>query len=148
MPQDIPSKPEDLGQLSTDRVRQFMFDQTLQQNLLEMDLTFSEPQILSAMDFAALDYNEMDPKVHTVSPRSLPFALCFLYGVAFYLTQGKIMEWTRNDINYTAGNMTASPEQARIKHYKELMMMFMTEWKTRAKLHKLAINIACVAGPL
>lgn len=119
----------------------FMADQQVKQNLLDMDLQFNDLEIGNAMESAAMDFNEMDPKVVFITASTMPYGMCFLYGIAYYLLLAKLQEWMRSDLQYAAGNMTVSPQSKRIDHFKEMLKLFREEFANRTKAHKLSINV-------
>lgn len=119
----------------------FMADQQVKQNLLDMDLQFNDQEIGNAMESAAMDFNEVDPQVVFFTANTMPYGMCFLYGIAYYLLLAKLQEWMRSDLQYQAGNMVVSPQSKRIEHFKELLKLFRDEFASRTKAHKLRINI-------
>jgi len=141
MPTEIPSTDDRGGAITPAKVRMFMADQQVRQNLLDMDLQFTEQEIGNAMESAAMDFNEMDPQVVFVTASTMPYGMCFLFGIGYYLLLAKLQEWMRSDLAYQAGNMTVSPQSRRIDHFKEMLKLFREEFASRSKAHKLRINI-------
>ena len=122
------------------RVREHMADVSIEQNLLEMDLTWSEPEIISCMKLAADRFNEMNPQVVTISPSCNKYPAMFLDGVGYYMLRMKIMGWMRNDVSFTAGNMETSPHKARIKHLQPVAKDLQESFITQIKEIKVAAN--------
>lgn len=129
------------SKIDTEDVRMFMLDRTVADNTLDMDLTFSDEEIGVATRFAAMGYNETTPYVHTVSPDSLPYGMCFLNGIAYYLYLGLLQKLMRNDIDYSAGNVTVDLNKRRIEHLMKIMPMFKQEFEQKSTQQKAAINI-------
>ena len=139
MPEEIKTS----GKIDVQDVRHFTFDRPVQDNTLDMDLAFSDEEIGHAMRFAAMTYNDMAPQCHTVDPTSLPFGGCFLHGIAYHLYLGKLQQLMRNDIDYSAGNITVDLNQRRIKHIQAVLLpLFKAEFEKLAFDQKVAINIS------
>lgn len=122
-------------------VRAYIFDRTLADNPLELDLQFSDDEIGHAMRFAAMRYNDMPPHVNVVDPAKLPFASTFLDGVAYFLYLGLLQKLQRNDMDYSAGNAEVDINKRRIEHIKAWVTFFKDEFERQAKEIKVTINI-------
>jgi hypothetical protein len=129
------------SKIDVEDVRHFIFDRTVADNTLDLDLTFSDEEIGAAARFAAMGYNETTPYVDTVRPDSLPFGMCFLNGIAYYLYLGQLQKLTRNDIDYSAGNVTVDLNKRRIEHIKAILPIFKDEFDLKCKQQKAHINI-------
>lgn len=127
--------------IDAEAVRFFMFDRTAADNPLVMDLEFSDEEIGWAMKFAALRYNEMEPQVEIVDYGALPFGMIFLTGTAAYLYLQKFQQLTRNNMEYTAGNMTVDINAKKIEAVKALYTLFKEEFEEKAASRKRTINI-------
>jgi hypothetical protein len=142
-PQQIPDRTK-YGVIDVEDVRQFMFDRSVDDNPLELDLLFSDTEINQAFRFAAMRYNETTPYVDTVNAAYLPYGMLFLNGIAYGLCLSKLQELSRQDIEYTSGSMTIDTFKRRLDHLKELLKLFKEEFEKMAKDRKLSINInAC-----
>lgn len=122
-------------------VRHYIFDRTVADNPLELDLQFSDDEIGHAMEFAAMRYNGIPPFVHVVNAARLPFADAFLVGTAYHLYLGLLQKLQRNDLDYSAGNAQVDINKRRIEHCKEWVKIFGTEFEERAKAIKISINL-------
>ena len=130
-----------LGTIDVNDVRNFIWDRTLDDNPLEMDLMFSDKEITDAMRYCAMKYNEMPPFVNTVMPQNLPFGSTFLSGIAAGLYLSKLQQESRQDVEYTAGSLTVDIQKRRLEHLTNFVKIFKEEFETLAKGIKLTINI-------
>lgn len=127
--------------IDVSHVRHYIYDRTVSDNPLELDLQFSDEEIGYAMQFAAMRYNEIPPYVQTVDPAALPFAATFLAGICYHLCLGLLFKLQRNDLDYSAGNVTVDINKRRIEHLKQWLKMFGDEFEQRAKEIKMTINL-------
>ena len=140
-PRQIP-QPGHTGAIDVDDVRSFMFDRTLDDNPLALDLTFSDEEINNAMRFAAMRYNETTPYVDHANAAYLPYGMMFLNGIAYGLYLQKLQAVSREDITYSAGNMTIDAIKPQVQHLTNFVKLFKDEFERMAKERKLSINIA------
>jgi len=136
----IPPCPQ-RSSINVSDVRDFLWDRTLDDNPIELDLKFSDAEIQAAMRFAAMRYNETSPLVETVSPLNLPYATLFLSGIAYHLYLQELQKLTSQDVQYTAGSMTVDIYGKRITHLKEFVKAFRDEFLAMTKERKISINI-------
>lgn len=129
------------GVIEVEDIRMFLADRTAEDNPLELDLSFSDDEIQYACRFSAMKFNEHPPFVMWVDPAALPFGNCFLNGVAYFLYLGKLQKLQRNDIDYTAGNMTVEINKRRIEHLKEWVGEFKEEFEKTTANIKHTINM-------
>ena len=130
-------------------VRNFILDRTIEDNELQLDLTFSPEEIADAMMRAARDYNSLPPFVDSVTPPHLPGDTnLFLYGTAYHLFLSRIVKLTRNDIDYTAGNVATNAVAKQIAHLKELAVMMKQNFTDTATNIKMAINVSACWGQI
>ena len=137
----FPNRSTDV--LVPEDVRHFLFDRTVQDNDLDLDLAFSDDEIARAMGHAAATYNDTQPRIARadVSPDRLPNGSLFRYGAAYHLYLSKLQQLMRNDFDYQAGNVTVELNKRRIEHLKQLVKSFGDEFKTLAREHKVLINL-------
>ncbi len=131
-----------MGCLTTEDVRAFILDRTVEDNDLLMDLNFSEVEIQNAMVRAAREYASITPYTSVVNPACLPDATnMFLDCVAAQLYLSEMSKLMRNDIDYNSGNITTNLVAKRIGHLKELYKLHMDRFREVAKQWKLTENI-------
>lgn len=127
-------------------VRHFIFDRTAADNPMLLDLEFTDTDISYAMRFAAMNYNEMEPKVELVDSSALPFGTVFLYGIVYHLHLGELERRRRNNVEYTAGDMSVDINKRRIDSLMESMKFFHDEFLRLASDRKRTINIEGAYG--
>jgi hypothetical protein len=128
--------------ITEEDVRNFVLDRTIEDNELQLDLTYSPEEIGDAMMRAGRDYNSVPPFVHTVTPGSLPGDTnLFLYGTAYHLFLSRISKLSRNDIDYTAGNVGTNPVAKQIQHLQVLAKEMRAEFRDMATNIKCSINV-------
>jgi len=141
-PAVIPERRQPRGNTVTlDDARQFMFDRTAADNPLDLDLSFTEKDLQSALRFTAMRYNAIPPHVLHVRPDHLPFGETMLNGVAYYLYLGKLQQLSRNDVDYSAGNMTIDINKRRIDFIQKMLPMFKETFERQAKEEKVTMNL-------
>jgi hypothetical protein len=142
--------PRSSVHISTEDVRHFVLDRSVEDNILDVDLSFSEDEIAKAMVRCAQEYNSIPPiGVSAVFGNRLPAATTmFLYGTAKHLYLAAMQKAMRNDVEYTAGAVTTSLYKDRINHYKTLVKTMDEEFKQQALSYKKAVNIARAYGPI
>jgi hypothetical protein len=129
------------GQIDVEDVRQFMFDRTIEDNPLELDLVFDDDEINQAFRFAAMRYNETTPYVDKVDAAHLPYGMLFLNGIAYGLYLAKLQQLARQDIEYNSGNMTIDAFKRRLDHLQNFVKLFKESFEQMAKDRKISINI-------
>jgi len=128
--------------LTTDDVRYFLLDRTAEDNELDMDLSFTDEDIVNAMRRAARETNDVPPYNAQVSGDCLPGdSNIWLHAVAEQLYLAKLSNLMRNDIDYEAGGVTVSVTKARIAHFKELIKLHRTIWEDKLRRFKVGNNV-------
>jgi hypothetical protein len=128
--------------ITSEDIRMFIFDRTIEDNDLLLDLNFSEAEIQNAMIRAAREYASIPPYTSIVNPACLPGDTnMFLDGVVAQLYLSEMSKLMRNDIDYTSGNVTTNIVTKRIGHLKELFKLHQERFLTAAKPWKLTENI-------
>jgi hypothetical protein len=146
MPHDLHSQ----SCLNSEHVRLFLLDRSVQDNVLELDLAFSDPEILDAMNNCARDYNSIPPLgVSTVSGNLLPGnSTLFLNGTCKWLYLSALQKLMRNDMDFDVGGVKASIESKRIEHFTNLVKLFGEEFQSQARTLKRAMNLRLAFGPV
>ena len=140
-PAPIVPPPQLRSKLCVQDVRDFIWDRTIDDNPLELDLRFTDVEVQNAMRFAAMRYNETSPFVDTVDERRLPYGMMFLTGTAYGLYLMELQKLTGQDVSYTAGSLTTDIYGKRIAHLKEFVKLFKEEFMAMVKERKTSINI-------
>ena len=128
--------------LSVDDVRYFILDRTAEDNELDMDLSFSDDDIIHAMRRAAREANDVPPYNVQVSGDCLPGnSNIWLHAVTEQLYIAKLSNLMRNDIDYEAGGVAASVTKGRIAHFKELIKLHRSIWEDKLRRLKVGNNV-------
>ena len=129
-------------------VRHFIWDRTIEDNPLELDLEFSDQEIGHARQYAAMMFNSIPPFVVTVQANSIPtnWEYPFLLATVYHLLLAKLMALSRKDLDYSAGNMTVDLTKRRIEFLSKWAPAFKTEATTIIKEHKIAANLESAYG--
>lgn len=129
--------------ITSDDVRMYIFDRSIEDNDLLLDLNFSEEEIANAMVRAAREYASIPPYTSTVNPGCLPADTnMFLDAITAQLYMSEMNKLMRNDIDYTSGNVTTNLVAKRIKHLAELVKMYQERFKLAAKEWKISENVS------
>lgn len=129
--------------ITSDDVRMYIFDRNIEDNDLLLDLNFSEEEIANAMVRAAREYASIPPYTSTVSPACLPADTnMFLDATVAQLYMSEMNKLMRNDIDYTAGNVTTNLVAKRIKHLAELYKLYQDRFRAAAKDWKISENVS------
>jgi hypothetical protein len=127
--------------LTIDDVRNYMFDRTVKDNELDMDLSFSNDEIADAMRRAARETNDIPPNILFVTADKLPGnSAIWLHAVAEQLYLSKLQQLMRNDVTYDAGGVKATITANRINHFKELIKLERSLWEPRLRSYKVGQN--------
>jgi hypothetical protein len=129
--------------ITVEDVRLFIQDDEIEANELEMDLSFSDKQILNAMVRAGREYNSIPPiGVGNVDPKRLPSDTnVFLDATAEQLYKSELANKTRKDVDYETGGVSVNIVAKRIKHLTGLISMHRGNWEPIARVIKLTRNI-------
>lgn len=129
-------------------VRHFIWDRTIMDNPLELDLEFSDQEIGHARNFAAMMFNSIPPFVVDVTPKSVPhrWEYPFLTATVFHLFLAKLMSLQRKDLDYSAGNMTVDINKRRIEYLTKWAQVFKEEAETKIKMIKVTANLESAYG--
>ena len=131
-----------MAYITPEDVRNFMWDRTVQDNDLIIDLAFSEEEILGAMYRAAREFIIVPPYVVQVTAEMLDGSTnIFLDAVAQQLYISELSRLMRNDIDYTAGGVSTNLVAKRINHLKELIKIHGDRFRQATQDIKVTINI-------
>lgn len=128
--------------VTEDDVRHYLLDIQVRNNLLDLDLQISGPEIMSAMQSAAREFNGLQPYSVNVSATALPKVNnMFLDAIAYFIYLQKLAYERERDVPYTAGGSVGVELGARrIKHYQEAMQIYMQRFTQAAVAYKRTIN--------
>lgn len=129
------------GLIDVEDVRHFLWDRTVEDNPLELDLTFSDDEIGHAVRFTVMKYNETPPFVDMIFEERLPRTSCLLNGIAYHLYLAELIQLSRQDFDYSSGNMAIDLRKRRIEHLTTFVKLFKEEFETMVKQIKMSINI-------
>jgi len=128
-------------------IREFMGDESPEDNPAQLDLLWSDAAILASMRACALAYNTIEPQCETVQPEALPDGdAAFINGVAYDLCRKTLNQLRNRDVTYSAGGVTASITKDRIRHFESMMKEYGENFKTQAQARKLRINLNAAYG--
>lgn len=123
-------------------VRYYLLDRSVEDNDLDLDLSFSSEEIDDAMKRAARAYNSMPPFVSSVVWSSLPDDTnIFLDAIAEQLYVSLLAKLSRNDIDYQGGDVSVNIVSKRIEHLKGLIKEHRARWQEAARDIKLTTNL-------
>ena len=128
--------------VTEDDVRHYLLDIQVRNNVLDLDLQISGPEIMSAMQSAAREFNGLQPYSVTVSATALPKVNnMFLDAIAYFIYLQKLAYERERDVPYTAGGSVGVELGARrIKHYQEAMQIYMQRFTQAAVAYKRTAN--------
>ncbi len=128
-------------------VRAFILDRTAEDNSLELDLAFSDEEIIDAFKRTAREYNSVPPYVGGVDPSDLPDDTnIFLDGTAVQLYISRLSKLQRNDVDYTAGGVSVALEKRQIEHMMNMIKFHRERFLEAAKARKITLNLRRAYG--
>jgi Trm5-related predicted tRNA methylase len=124
-------------------IRHFLWDRTLADNPMEMDLDFSDEEINYARKHASEMINAIPPYVYFIRADGVAPHLQYGYKLAiiYHLLLSKLMQLQRKDIDYSAGNMTVDINKRRIEYLLKWVPFFKQEAEMIVKQQKVIINL-------
>lgn len=143
-----PTIPDRCAGLTPEDMRAFVLDQEISQNLLELDLAWSEPEIEDAMDRCRMMWDAVPPAADSLrlGGSRLPREYVFQVGTAYQMYLTKLQEIMRNDMEYTIGGVQVHIDGTQIKHFKELMGILRGEFTELAGARKETLNLQGAYG--
>lgn len=132
-----------MSYVTADSIRSFIRDRSADDNDLELDLMFTDEEILDAMKSAARAYNSIPPLgVSSANPDRLPDNTnLFYHATAEYLFRTWVTGMRRNDMDYTAGGVAANLVRRRIEHMQNEIKEHRELWEREARDRKNYINL-------
>ena len=127
--------------LHPDDIRHFIWDRSVEDNSIELDLSFSDEEIHNAFRHMALSFNAIEPFVVSISADATPYNMWAIHGTIYHLLLSKYHKETRNDLTYEAGGITTDVQKTLIKHLQEQIKVHKEEFYRLAKAEKININI-------
>lgn len=122
-------------------VRSFVADQQVSENAVDMDLRFSTEDIHEAMKDAARAYNGEPPLISMVNPDALPSDVdCFFYGIAYHLYLRRMLVLQDEDLEYSAGGVTANYAARQLGHIQQMLPRLRDEFYRKIRTIKSTIN--------
>lgn len=128
--------------VTEDDVRNYLLDIQSRNNVLDLDIQISGPEIMSAMQSAAREFNSLPPYSVKANPNALSKETnLFLDAIAYFIYLQKLAYERERDVPYTAGGSVGVELGARrIKHYQEAMQIHMQRFQQAATTYKRHIN--------
>lgn len=131
--------------LTEQDIRLFILDRNIADNPVDLDLSFSSEEIANAEKNAVRHFNMMPPVVGRAIGQ-IPEPLIHLYGTVYYLYLAKILNLSRNDVDYQAGGMSVDITKRRLANYTAISQQLRSEFEQAAKNYKRTINIHSYIG--
>jgi len=128
--------------VTVEDIRLYILDRSIEDNAdWDKDLSFSDEEIMAAMERAAREYNSIPPFVSSASAECLPKDTnMFFDATAQQLYIAEVNRASRNDIDFDAGGVTTSIEAKRIDHMRRLAAEHGENFKEAARARKITQN--------
>jgi len=124
-----------------------MLDRSASDNDLDLDLSFTDQEIIRAMQRAARAFNSLPPLVMTVTYNCMPLDTnIFLDATVEQLLLAELMKLRRNDIDYNAGGVATNLTAKRITNYEKAIKELGASWRDVASKIKIAYNLSLAFG--
>lgn len=137
------------GYITVDDIRLYILDRSIEDNDMDLDLSFSDEEIMAAMERVAREYNSIPPYVDGASPDRLSKTTnMFFDGILQQLYMAELNRAMRNDIDYVAGNVTTNPEKSRIANLTTLARDHGERFREAVRNRKIFINMSDGYGPV
>lgn len=132
-------------------IRRFVLDRMIEDNEIDLELFFSDAEIIAARRLAVANYNELPPYVDKIQLNScnqdcLPAPVMFLNGIAYQLYLTKLQKLHKEDVEYQAGGMTVNIIKKRIAYITSTIKIFKDEFIGLASARKTHINYSSAFG--
>jgi hypothetical protein len=128
--------------ITIEDVRNYVQDRTIEDNDLELDLAFSDPEIQEAMKSAARAYNSVPPLIGNVDWRCLDGTTnMFLDAIAEQLFRPVVARLSRNDLEFDAGGVRTNIDRRVIDNYRKLISEYHERWSSVARTLKVHANL-------
>ena len=130
-------------------VRDYIMDRAAMDHIVLPDLAFTSEEIMTAMKTAARRYNSIRPYVDYVKPDKLPDNIgLFFDGITAALFETMRINASLNDMDYQAGNVTASVKGVLLKNLAPLIDFYNKRFVEEATQRKLSINLQAAYGQI
>lgn len=129
-------------------VRHFIWDRTIEDNPLELDLEFSDQEIGHARKYAVMSFNAIPPFVFILTQDNVPQRLQypFMLNIIYHLFIAKMAQLARKDLEYSAGNMSVDINKRRIDYLAKWAQFFKEESTASFKEIKVTLNLESAYG--
>jgi hypothetical protein len=129
------------GALTPEDMRAFTLDTLVENNMLDLDLVWSDGEIVDAMDRCRMMWDGIPPIGRSLNaPRALPRAYPFMLGTAYQMYLTTLQKYMRNDLDYTIGGVQTNTFGKRIAHFKAMLSALREEFRESATAMKESIN--------
>ncbi len=123
-------------------VRHAMKDRMAEDHLVLPDLAFSDEDIEWAMKQAARKYNSIPPLISTATWNKLPEStMLFFDGIAWSLYQRMQENAALNDVDYSAGGVSANVQGNLVQNLSQLAAARLKAFVEEATTLKVTANI-------
>jgi len=142
-PIKVPASAGSETSVVSNDIRHFIWDRTIEDNPLELDLEFSDEEIGNARRFCAMMCKDVPPYVIEINASSIPkgFEYAFMIGTVYHLFLAKLMSLQRKDLDYSAGGMTVDINKRRIDYLSKWVVAFKQEAMESIQKRKLSMNL-------
>lgn len=133
------------GTFDCEDIRHFIWDRTVADNPIELDLTFTDAEIGHASRYACMMFNALPPHIlvlhslRDVTDARLTYSM--MLGVVYHIFLAKAVLLSRKDIDYTAGNMQVDFTKRRIEYLTKWAAAFKEEATAGMSNYKLVLNL-------
>lgn len=128
-------------------VRDYLRDRSFQDNLLVSDVTYSSEDIATAMKSVAREFNSVPPLVIFVSAQCLPDDTnVFFDGIAAALMRSVAANATANDMDYSAGGVSANIQGNKLRNFSAAAAMYGDRFRQSATDIKIIFNLSQADG--
>jgi len=133
--------------VNVESVRDFIADASATEGLGE--LNFTDEEIVKAMASAARDFNSILPYSTSVTAaRMSADTNLFFDATAYHLYRSEYARLSREDVDYTAGDVQTNPAKNRMANLLKLMTTHDERFREPATKRKIAINMSHAYGPV
>lgn len=129
------------NRLYPDDIRHFIFDRSVEDNSIELDLAFSDEEIQNAFRYMCMSFNSITPYCMSIGPDAIPNTMWAIHGTCYHLLLSKYHKESRNDMSYNADGVTVEVQKTLIQHLLNQIKLHKNEFDTMAKHEKLNKNI-------
>ena len=137
------------GYITEQDVREDMKDRSFEDHLLLPDVAFTPEDIAYAMKKASRKFNSIQPYACTVEPHKLSARTnVFFDGIAWALLERWLLNASLNEMDYSAGNVTASTQGKLIGNLEKMVKNYREQFITVATEMKVSINLNNAFGEI